>query len=810
MHPRCEILKLVGCPMSGPKSEISGWTAQRGILQGFTLFFIMYGTLQAQTPRITLSPVFSGLSQPVFVTSAKDGSNRLYVVEQAGRIRVFEPGSTSGTLFLDVTSRVLFGGERGLLGLAFHPQFSTNRLFYINYTRTPDGATVVAEYRDGIQQRILFTVAQPYENHNGGMIEFGPDGYLYIGMGDGGSGNDPQNHAQNPNDLLGKILRIHVDVPNSRPEIFAYGFRNPWRFSFDRLTGELYAGDVGQNAREEIDIVTQGGNYGWRVWEGTLCTGLGPAPCSGPGFIPPIIDYVNTGSNGRCAVIGGYVYRGTHASLPYGAYVYGDLCSGEIFMWNDQSATVLLDAPFQISSFGEDEAGEIYVVGLNGSIFRLTNPDAIVAAQRPYGIGDSGLFATSTAGSASVLTVGYGRIQTDAGHPAPSGLEILGYERQGVLVSETSIPASRPLGAGRIVVEVGGSVNTGIALANPNATASVVSFYFTDASGRNFGEGRLTIPANAQLAAFLNEVPFNGGDSVSGTFTFKASAPVAAAALRGFTNERGDFLMTTLPVIDLAAAVPDRSTVAYFAAGGGWSTQIALVNPFDNPVAGTVEFVDAAGKILQTAPYSLAPRASASIRSTSNIEMQTGSIRISGRAAALGILSFTTDGVTVTQAGVPAVPAGTAFRMYAGSGSSIRSGVAIANLSAAAVDVTLEFDGRSAILSIPANGETTMFLNEIPEFASLPVPLESVLRVTSAMPVVVMGLRSHMNRRGELLITTTLFADETAASESLDWFFPHFADGAGYSVRFILFGGSASGAMYFIDQAGNARSLLFR
>ena len=369
------------------------------------------------------------------------------VIEQGGRIRVVQPAATTSTVFLDITSRVLSGGERGLLGLAFHPQFATNRRIYVNYTRIPDGATVVAEYRDGVEQRILFTVPQPYENHNGGMIEFGPDGYLYIGMGDGGSGNDPQNRAQNLNELLGKILRINIDIPNSRPEIFAYGFRNPWRFSFDRLTGRLYAGDVGQSAREEIDIVTQGGNYGWRVWEGTYCTGLGPASCSSAGFVPPIADYANTGSNGRCSIIGGYVYRGTQASLPYGAYVYGDLCSGEIFMLKDRIQTVLLDTTLQISSFGEDEAGEIYVVDINGRILKLTNPDAVSASQRPFATSDRGTFIASTAGSASGLTVGYGRIQS-ADRSLPSGLAIFGFQQGGVLVSEASVPASPAITTG--------------------------------------------------------------------------------------------------------------------------------------------------------------------------------------------------------------------------------------------------------------------------------------------------------------------------------------------------------------------------
>ena len=388
--------------------------------------------LHAQTPRITLEQIAAGLNQPVFLTSAKDGTNRRFIVEQIGRIRLLQPGSSSSTQFLDISSRVLFEGERGLLGLAFHPQFSINRRFFVNYTRRPDGATVIAEYHasaanpnlaDATTETVLLTISQPYENHNGGMIEFGPDGYLYIGMGDGGSGNDPENRAQNLTELLGKMLRIDADRPQSPPptnpffgsisgrgEIFAYGFRNPWRFSFDRLTGQLYVADVGQDAREEIDIVTSGGNYGWRVFEGTRCTNLGPASCTAPGFIPPIAEYVNTGSSGRCSIIGGYVYRGTQANLPNGAYVYGDYCSGEIFMLKDGVQTVLLDTAFEISSFGEDESGEVYVVNLGGSVYRITNPDKITPSTL-FSIADRGGFRLSTAGSASALTTGYARRQ---------------------------------------------------------------------------------------------------------------------------------------------------------------------------------------------------------------------------------------------------------------------------------------------------------------------------------------------------------------------------------------------------------------
>ncbi|MFY9608346.1 MAG: PQQ-dependent sugar dehydrogenase [Blastocatellia bacterium] len=349
--------------------------------------------------EIVLQPVLSGLSSPVYVTNAQDGSNRLFILEQPGRIKVLEAGSSTPTIFLDIASRIVSGGERGLLGLAFHPQFSTNRRFFVNYTRQPDGATVIAEYRASASnpnvadasETVLLVIPQPFSNHNGGMIEFGPDHFLYIGMGDGGSANDPENRAQNINELLGKILRIDVDRSNGsvpytspadnpffgatpgRDEIYALGMRNPWRFSFDRANGRLFVGDVGQDAREEVDIITRGGNYGWRVMEGNTCNpSFSGGACTRIG-IAPVAEYDHSG--GRCSVSGGYVYRGSQSSLPGGAYVYGDFCTGEIFMLNDGSASVLLDTGLNISSFGEDEAGEIYVVGLNGTVNRINNPN---------------------------------------------------------------------------------------------------------------------------------------------------------------------------------------------------------------------------------------------------------------------------------------------------------------------------------------------------------------------------------------------------------------------------------------------------
>jgi glucose/sorbosone dehydrogenase len=344
-----------------------------------------------------LVPVATGLVNPVFVTGAGDGTHRLFIVEQAGTIRVMPIGGSATSLFLDIRSRVRSGGEQGLLGLAFHPAYSSNHRFFVSYTRAADGAIVIAEYAASVAnrdlaetaERVLLTIPHPsFSNHNGGMIAFGSDGYLYVGIGDGGSANDPPNNAQNKNALLGKLLRIDVNgqsgplpyaIPLSNPffgsidgrdEIFAYGFRNPWRFAFDRLTNQLWLADVGQGDREEVNTPIQsGGNYGWRVYEGTACTNTDRILCSPASYLFPLFEYTHTA--GRCSITGGYVYRGSRNSLPAGRYVYGDYCTGEIFTWDGTEQRLVLDTSLSISSFGEDDDGEIYVVGLNGVVSRI-------------------------------------------------------------------------------------------------------------------------------------------------------------------------------------------------------------------------------------------------------------------------------------------------------------------------------------------------------------------------------------------------------------------------------------------------------
>jgi glucose/arabinose dehydrogenase len=339
---------------------------------------------------ITLIPlVTQGLDQPVFVTHAGKHHQRLFVAEQAGRIRIVEGGQLLPTPFLDITDRVNFGGERGLLGLAFHPEFSSNGRFFLNYSRAIDGATVISEFRRSktrgqaeTEETIILVIPQPFGNHNGGMIAFGPDGLLYIGTGDGGAGGDPGNRGQNQTALLGKILRIDIDhttpytIPKDNPflktqqaqEIYAIGFRNPWRFSFDKTTGELWAADVGQNRWEEIDRVEKGKNYGWRIMEGTHC--FKPSSgCGQNGLTLPIAEYAH--HSGRCSITGGYVYRGSHIPDIQGTYLFGDYCSGEVMGVVQGKVTVLLSTSMHISSFGEDAAGELYVVDHGGGIYRI-------------------------------------------------------------------------------------------------------------------------------------------------------------------------------------------------------------------------------------------------------------------------------------------------------------------------------------------------------------------------------------------------------------------------------------------------------
>jgi len=346
---------------------------------------------------ISLTQVAVGFNSPAVISNAGDGSGRLFVAEQGGAVRILRNGVVAARPFLNISSIVKAGGEQGLLGLAFPPGFSTRQSFYVNYiNRTGVGNSVIARYSvggepdlaDRASRQELLTFTQPFANHNGGQLAFGPDSLLYIGSGDGGSGGDPLGNAQNTASLLGKLLRLDVLsgaaplIPGGNPfgnEVWAYGLRNPWRFSFDRQTGDLYLADVGQGTREEINFQPAGSgtgaNYGWNIMEGSLCF-LNPGLCSSAGLTLPVAEYNHIA--GDCSVTGGYVYRGSNLSLR-GIYLYGDFCSGRIWglrhnglAWENR---LLLDSTLLISTFGEDESGELYVADYGaGAVYRITAP----------------------------------------------------------------------------------------------------------------------------------------------------------------------------------------------------------------------------------------------------------------------------------------------------------------------------------------------------------------------------------------------------------------------------------------------------
>jgi glucose/arabinose dehydrogenase len=386
---------------------------------------------QAAWPHISLTQVASGLTAPDYVTNAGDNSGRIFIVEQPGVIRIVHNGNLLTKPFLDISDRVRFNGEEGLLSLAFPPDYTQKGYFYVYYTRKGETNNQVSRFHltsdpnvadPNSEQTILFLNHPTYTNHNGGLLVFGPDGYLYIGTGDGGGGGDPFRNAQNPGSLLGKLLRIDTEyawgqtpagsnllylpillnknqaptgpsykIPtgnpfasqsDARPEIWALGLRNPWRYAFDRQTHDLYIADVGQDTWEEFDFQpasSQGGeNYGWNILEGRHC--YSASACTEPAnYSPPIWEY-NHGSNDStgCSITGGYVYRGTDYPAMEGIYFYGDYCSRTVWGLQNYAGTwenyTFLKAPGGITSFGEDQAGELYLTSSNGVVYQVVSP----------------------------------------------------------------------------------------------------------------------------------------------------------------------------------------------------------------------------------------------------------------------------------------------------------------------------------------------------------------------------------------------------------------------------------------------------
>ncbi len=346
---------------------------------------------QPPSTEVTLEPIAYGLDKPVGIAVAPGQSDRLYIIEKGGLVKIFADGKVRRSVFLDIEDLVSTGMEQGLLGLAFPPSYPNDTRVFVYFTdRQGDSiiGTFTPETNDRLDEEslsVVLKIVQPAANHNGGQLAFGPDGYLYIGLGDGGGQGDPSGNAQNTRSMLGKILRIDVSDPerykvppdnplppgnHSLAEIWALGFRNPWRFSFDRATGRLFAGDVGQSSREEINIVERGKNYGWNIFEGTSCF---KPPCDATKFAPPIAEYSH---DEGISVTGGFVYRGKKIPELTGRYIFGDYGSGNIWFLTEQNGSWKRDLLFKtnrhITSFGEDAEGELYVVTFEGEIAKIS------------------------------------------------------------------------------------------------------------------------------------------------------------------------------------------------------------------------------------------------------------------------------------------------------------------------------------------------------------------------------------------------------------------------------------------------------
>ena len=621
-----------------------------------------------------------------------------------------------------------------------------------------------------------------------------------------------------------------TDIPGTEREggVCAYSPTSPGEY---RLVGEISIGGVRGRYSSENTFVVQG----------TAAKAPGAptnlAATAGNGQVT--LNWTAPADDGGAAITG-YQYRQQSGSGAYGNWMNvsgGASTSSHVVssLTNGSSYT------FQVRAVNSEGGGAASASASATPTAPVTPPETGTVGVEMFSIPNLGGWSITSSGTEAETQVGYGRIAADPGSTTPSGIAIIGYSPGGTLFAEAGVPASELVREGRIFAEVNGPVNTGLAIANPNDAPATINFYFTDADGARFAEDTYVLDAGRQISKFLNEPPFNDGKEVSGTFTFTSSLPIAVIALRGFTNRDGEFLMTTLPVAPLASGSTASSDTVYFphfADGSGWATQVILVNPTDETITGTVRFLGQGSATTAAAPavrtledgrtgssfeYSIPPNGSYRII-TSNPSggVSVGSVRAipdDGHRAPSGlvIFSYTFDGKTLLEAGVPTLAAGSAFRVYVESSGmpeqigSIRTGLAITNTAEVVNTVTLEvtnLDGTLAAppapLTLPPSGQVSRFIDEL--FDSLPPHFSGVLRVTSTADVAIVGLRLRYNDRGELKMTTTPPSDETGASTMADRYFPHIVDSRGWSTQFILFSGTAgqtsSGTLSYFDTAG--------
>jgi len=536
-----------------------------------------------------------------------------------------------------------------------------------------------------------------------------------------------------------------------------------------------------------------------------------------------------------------WIARGKH-----GAFFSPQACSiGGCGLDRCETATMTLSpSPVNI--------GEL-AVPLNGAVWTSSDQWPLAVKMRTdfptfstfsslfYSFPDHGGDSYSTTGSPVATTVGYGSIQSIPGTALPAGMSIFGFRKNNVLVTEAGVPISPLISSGRIYAEEGGSVHTGLAIVNPNSEPAQITFYFTDANGQNFGRNTTSISARQLLGRFLYESPYNVG-AVRGTFTFTSSVPVSVVAIRGYTNERGEFLITTLPISSLSATVGQNLVFPHIADGGGWTTELALVNPTDDVITGTVQFfgqgtagapadaleLNLNGQTGSIFTYTIAPRSSwVGKTAGTGPATRVGSARVTpsasnSAASAAAVFSFRRNGFVVTESGVAATTAGSGFRLFVESSGnfnaaevgSLQTGIAITNLADTPALATLELTnldgasvGTTGTILLPAKGQLAMFLNQLPGFSAIASPFQGILRIaTSSGSIAVIGLRGRYNERRDFLIATTPAANESVAGPTADAYFPYIAEGGGYTTQFILSSPpgnlASSGWLRFYAQAG--------
>ena len=467
-----------------------------------------------------------------------------------------------------------------------------------------------------------------------------------------------------------------------------------------------------------------------------------------------------------------------------------------------------LSAPFDVAV---DAAGDLYIADYGNSRIRKVSPST---AARSFSFAASGADYRAITSLSGPIVVGYGTIQPVAGKTTPSGIAVFSYRSNGVLVSETAVPESPLRQSGRIYAESGGPVRTGIAIANPNDQDAAISFYFTGKDGVNLNGGTTTLPAHEQSAVFLDQAPYHGTQTAQ-SFTFISSVPVGAIALRAYFNERGESLMTTLPVGPAASAQLSGPTgsiiLPHFAAGGGWTTQVLLLNPTDQPLSGSVD-LDA------TYTYAIAPRSSAKITSGNSDLLRTGNIRVtpaqgSGSPIVSSVFTLVTNGITVTETGIATTGVSPSFQVFAesDSGQRLQTGIAIANTAASVATIQFQLltldgqpSGYAGSTTLDPSGHMATFLNEIPGLHSLPSSFRGVLHISSNTSISAIGLRTRYNERGDFLISTTPAIADNTASTTEQFVFPQVVSGSGYTTDFILINpaGASQGTVSLKSQTG--------